>query len=130
MRWVTATALLVVLGATPALALLCEARCAAPHGQSHAQAAGDATHAHHAHAVPASNLQTPGSGLQASGLLRNCTPHVAADVVAPERLRLVCGSPEPSEIGLAGAVRGSGSQLLHVIRPPLLVPRPSAPLRI
>ena len=123
---VIATALLVALAATPAFALWCEARCAAPEASP---SAGRAAHSHHSYAATHDGFRAPGSGPQVSGLPRNCTTHLAADVAAPERAWSVCGPAEPSSVVLAEAPGGPASRLSRVMRPPL-VALTAAPLRI
>jgi hypothetical protein len=126
MRPVIATALLVVLVATPALALVCEVRCETPGAR---EPAGHSAHGHHDAARDAA-VTAPVSGLQASGQPRNCATHVAAEAATPERSWLACDPMEPSGRALAdGHADPTGTSAFHALRPPLLA-RAAAPLRI
>jgi hypothetical protein len=129
MRLATAAALLMVFVATPALAIVCERRCAEP--VAHTGRASDASHSHH-HTGP----QSSDFGLQSSVLKTGpehaCVSHVHSELGAPERPSAFAaaelatswaGILEP----LAALTRAAG---LDEIRPPPLESRATTPLRI
>jgi hypothetical protein len=115
-RLIAATALLVVIAATPALALVCEAECAQP--ASHGRAS-HVSHEHHDSGRQASGFRLPAFGLKAN-FEDKCRSHFAIEPATPERSSTLATEAAPPSLRLLEPlVSLTRAGALAKVRPPL-----------
>jgi hypothetical protein len=128
MRVATVLTLLMVFGATPALALVCETLCAEAPAQT--GRASHASHRHHHAGTQSSVIGHRSSVLETSRDVQ-CRSHVTIEPATPERSLTLAIEAAPASLRLfEPLVQLTHSGSLAEVRPPPPESRAATPLRI